>query len=139
MKKYALSIVLLFAACQTLTPTESALLTTSVNLADVAFVAAAGVYAGPAAATAAQVALSSIGKLAQSYLGQEFPTWLAIPTVQNTAIGTAIAGQFSQKGNISQTDVNDIYAAAAIANALTPAKTTSLPRRIYVALQFWRK
>lgn len=123
IKRTFLIIALLLGACGTLSPTEtSALETDALTLANIGVSAVATYYGGPAAGQIASSGLSAIATVLQSYLGHKAPQSILVATPGSTAVGQALAAQISPSRPVSQTDVNIVNQAAAIASTLMPAK-----------------
>jgi hypothetical protein len=117
-------------ACSTLTSSQKgALLVGAETLANIAGTAAATYYGGPAAGQLASAGLSALASVLQGYVGATVPTSIvqASPGVAN--VGQAVAQVIAPNSKVTQSDVNTINAAAAVAQTLklTPAPTQAAP------------
>ncbi len=124
MKRLLTLLVLTLTACSTLTPTQSALLTTSANLARIAVEGAATYYKGPAAGALASDGLDALAAVAQAYVGGTIPSSVVIASPGIKGVGSAIVAQLAPNHVVTQADVNDIAKAALIAKTLGVAVVT---------------
>ncbi len=121
MKRIALTIasILLFGcvgAQQYLQSTQGkAVLATSETIAQVALEAAATNFGGPTAGRLASAGLDALGSVLQGYIDKPIPLSVvkASPGIQG--VGKAVAPLLAPGNPVTQTDVNTIYQAAAIA------------------------
>jgi len=108
-------------ACSTLTNSQrGALLVGAGTLANIAGTAAATYYGGPAAGELASAGLSALGSVLQGYVGTTVPTSVVQATPGVANVGEAVAGVIAANHKVSQTDVNIVNQAAAIAATLPP-------------------
>jgi hypothetical protein len=104
--------------CGTLTSQqEGALLVSAETLANIAGTAAATYYGGPTAGQAASAGLSALAAVLQGYVGTKIPATVVQATPGVAGVGTAVEGVVSQSQPVTQTDVNTVNQAAAIAAA----------------------
>ena len=111
-------------ACSTLSSSQrGALLVGAETLANIAGTAAATYYGGPAAGQLASAGLSALGSVLQGYVGATIPTSVVQATPGVANVGAAVAAVIAPNHPVSQSDVNTVNQAAAIAATL-PLVTT---------------
>jgi hypothetical protein len=122
MKKRTLSLalVLLFAGCSlsNMTPNQVAIATTATNIARIAASAAATFYGGPAAGALASDGLDALGSVLQSFVGAQIPTDVVKASPGIKGVGPALVDIVSPDHKVSQSDVDKVNRAAAIAETL---------------------
>ena len=112
-------------ACSTLTASQrGALLVGAETLANIAGTAAATYYGGPAAGQLASAGLSALGSVLQGYVGNTIPTSVVQATPGVANVGEAVAGVIAPNHTVSQSDVNVVNQAAAIASTLPLGSAT---------------
>jgi hypothetical protein len=105
-------------ACSSLTSGErGALLVGAEALANIAGSAAASYYGGSQAGELASAGLSALASVLQGYIGATVPASVVQATPGIANVGTAIAPVISTDKPVSQSDVNTINQAAAIAGS----------------------
>ncbi len=117
---WAVAPVGLFTGCadtkQYLQSTQGkAVLATSETIAQVALEAAATNFGGPTAGKLASAGLDALGSVLQGYIDKPVPLAVvkAAPGVQG--VGKAVAPLLAPGNPVTQSDVNTVYQAAAIA------------------------
>jgi hypothetical protein len=108
-------------ACETLTTNQrSALLTGAETLAQTAVAAAAAYHGGSGSAALASDGLSALGAVLQAYVGATVPAPVVAASPGVPGVGGAVAKLISNSRAVSQSDVDTVNAAAALATG-TPA------------------
>jgi hypothetical protein len=109
--------VMLPLGCANMTPQEQSLVVSAESLAAVAGTAAATYYGGQQAGELASSGLSALGSVLQGYVGMTVPTSIIQNSPGIAGVGSAIAAALPKR-TVSQTTVNTINQAAAIASTL---------------------
>lgn len=107
---------LLLASCAELQSTQGqAVIATGETIAKVAVQAAATTYGGPLAGQLAGAGLDALASVLQGYINKPIPAAVvkASPGIQ--AVGKAVQPLVASGQPVTQTDVNIVYKAAAIA------------------------
>jgi hypothetical protein len=118
---------LFFAGCANMTPQQKAIATSAETLASIAATAAATYYGGPQAGQLASAGLSGLGSVLQGYVGLTVPTAVVQNSPGIAGVGEAIAAQIPSKTPISQSTVDMVNRAAAIAALLKAADVMPIP------------
>ncbi len=121
MKKLLILPLLVLCSCSNTgsflsSPQGAAAIASATQIASVAVAAAATQYGGQAAGQYASAGLNALGSVMQGYVGYVAAqkTVVAAPGVAN--VGNAVAPLIPTTTPITQTDVNTVYQAAAIAS-----------------------
>ncbi len=91
------------------------MLATSETIANVAISAAATAYGGPAAGQLASEGLSALGSVLQGYIDKPVPVAVVKASPGVASVGKAVQPLIPVDKPITQSDVNTVYKAAAIA------------------------
>ncbi len=118
---------LIVMGCTNMTPQQKAIATNAETLASIAATAAATFYGGPVAGQLASAGLSALGQVLQGYVGTTVPKAVVENSPGIAGVGAAVAAQIPSKTPISQSTVNTVNRAAAIAAALKSADLVPIP------------
>jgi len=114
-------------ACSSLSSSQrGALLVGAASLANIAANAAATGYGNSAAGSLASAGLSALASVLQGYVGAKIPPAIVQATPGVANVGAAVAGVITPTQTVTQTDVNTVNQAAALAATL-PIPTPSTP------------
>jgi hypothetical protein len=116
----ALLFLPLMLGCANLTPRQQMIATSAETLASIAATAAATYYGGPAAGRLASAGLSALASVLQGYVGAKVPPNVVQAAPGVAGVGEAVAAALPPRP-VSQSTVDALNRAAAIATALKPA------------------
>ncbi len=92
-----------------------AILVTSGTIAQVALEAAAQNFGGPTAGKLASAGLDALGSVLQGYLNKPVPASVVLASPGVQGVGKAVAPFVTSQQIVTQSDVNTVFNAAAIA------------------------
>lgn len=122
MKRLLILVCVASIGCAgTLTPQQAAIATTATNLARIAVSAAATYYGGPQAGALASAGLDGLASVLQAYMGQAIPSSIVQASPGVNGVGAALVSIIAPNHKVTQSDVDKVAQAAAIAAALKTA------------------